>query len=99
MERRSYTRLADSQLIMLCWEEHLATLKQLGNVVNASPRVMGVLVDHSIPVDSIVTITSPSLSDFSISGVVRHLSRSSDCYLVGIEFASDAESQFPFAAA
>jgi hypothetical protein len=31
--------------------------------------------------------------------VTRHLSRSSDCYFVGIEFASDAKSQLPFAAA
>jgi hypothetical protein len=99
IERRSCIRLTDSQLVMLCWEEHSATLKQLGNVANASSRGVGVLVDHSIPVGSIVTISSPSLSDFSISGVTRHLSRSSDGYFVGIEFASDAESQSPFAAA
>ena len=100
MERRSCIRLTDSQLVMLCWEEHSATLKQLGNVANASSQGVGVLAsDHSIPVGSIVTISSPSLSDFSISGVTRHLSRNSDCYFVGIDFASDAEWQLPFVAA
>jgi hypothetical protein len=99
MERRSCIRLADSQLIMLCWQENSATLKQLGNVADASPGGIGVLVDHPIPVGRIVTISSPSLSDLAVSGVTKYLLRSSDCYLVGIEFASEAKSQPTFAAA
>ncbi len=99
MERRSCARLADSQLIMLCWQEHSATLKQLGNVADASSRGIGVLVDHSIPVGTAVTISCPSFSDFAVGGRVKHVSRDSDCYRVGIEFASAAVSQLPSAAA
>jgi PilZ domain len=104
MERRSCTRLADSQLVMLRWEEHSATLKQLGNVADISPGGLGVLADHSIPVGTAVTVSCPSFSDFALNGIVKHLSRRSDCYFIGIEFASLSDTaalqfQFELAAA
>jgi PilZ domain-containing protein len=74
-------------------------LKQLGNVADASSGGIGVLVDHSIPVGTAVTISCPSVSDFAVDGTVKHLSRSSDRYRVGVEFANAAESQLPSAAA
>ena len=99
MERRSCTRLTDSQLVMLCWEENSATLKQLGNLVDLSSGGIGVLVDHSVPVGTAVTISCASFSDLALAGTVKHLSRDSDCYRVGIELASEAGSQLPSTAA
>jgi hypothetical protein len=87
MERRSCTRLTDSQIVLLSWEEHSATLKQLGNVADVASGGIGVLVDHSIPVGTAVTVSRLSFLDFDLGGIVKHLSRRSDCYIVGIEFA------------
>jgi hypothetical protein len=72
---------------MLCWEEHSATLKQLGNVTDISASGLGVLTDHSIPVGTAVTVSCPSFSDFALDGTVKHLSQRSDCNFIGIEFA------------
>src|SRR5690349_1482011 len=61
MEGRSCTRLTDHEPVMLCWQEHSATLKQLGNVADASSGGIGVLVDHSMPIGTAVTISCPIL--------------------------------------
>ena len=88
MERRSQTRLPNSELVTLSWEEHSAKLKQLGSVHDRSSSGIGVAVDHAIPVGTQVTISFP---EEELVGVVRHHTPTLDEHLIGIEFISPGE--------
>jgi hypothetical protein len=83
MERRSQTRVPDSEFVTLCWEECSATLTQLGSIDNKSADGVGIRVDHAIPVGSQVTI---SLRRGTSVGIVRHLALRTGEHFVGIEF-------------
>ncbi len=85
MERRSQTRLADSDLVTLSWEERSAKLSQLGSVHDRSSGGTGVAVDHAIPVGTQVTI---SFAGEELVGVVRHHTPKIDEHFIGIEFIS-----------
>jgi hypothetical protein len=88
MERRSQTRLPDSELVTLSWEEHSAKLRQLGSVHDRSSSGIGVAVDHAIPVGTEVTI---SLSGEELVGIVRHDTPKIDEHFIGIEFVSPGD--------
>ena len=56
-ERRSHPRVLDSELVMVCWEENSKKFNQLGNIRDLSLGGIGVLVGHSLPVGTSVTIS------------------------------------------
>ncbi len=88
MERRSFSRVADSQTILLSWQQHSVTRRQLGKVTDRKSGDLSVSTDHAIQVGTAVTVSRLSFLDFASRGIVNHLSRHSDSSRVDIEFAS-----------
>jgi hypothetical protein len=87
-ERRSQIRVLDVELVMVFWEENSSACRQLGNLEDLSPDGISVIVEHSVPVDTLVKI---SYGEGDLTGVVRHCSPCTDGYLLGIEFTEDSK--------
>jgi hypothetical protein len=85
MERRS-GRFANSQTLLLSWEEHLLVYRQLGSVTDLESGGLSVLADRSIQIGTPVTVSCLSFLDFGLRGIVNHVSRQSSRYFIGIEF-------------
>jgi hypothetical protein len=84
MERRSQTRLLDSEYVTLSWEEHSAKLTQLGSIYNRSLGGLGLRIDHAMPVGAPVIIC---YNGEEITGIVRHYTAGIQDHFVGIELA------------
>ena len=83
-ERRSETRFPDKEPLVISWQDFRGTARQSGMLQNLSSLGMGVLLDHSIPVGTQVTITYDRVQ--TITGVVKHLVRRTYDCLIGVEF-------------
>ena len=84
-ERRMQPRLADSDLVMLTWQESSVELKQLGNVADVSLDGLGIIVDQLIPAGTAVQV---SYGDGNLLGVVKHHLIAGDAYCLGIQFTA-----------
>jgi hypothetical protein len=92
MERRSFSRVADSQTILLFWEERSETRRQLGKVTAPTSGGLSVLADHAIQVGTAISLSCLSFFDFASPAIVNHLSRQADRYFIGIEFPSSIKT-------
>ena len=70
---------------MISWQGFHGAARQSGMLQDLSSLGMGVLLDHSIPVGTEVTITYDRVQ--SVSAVVKHLVRQTYCCLIGVEFS------------
>lgn len=88
-ERRSESRLLDCELVMVSWEGAGGTrLRQLGTVDDVSRGGMGVVVDHVLPVGTVVHL---SYGDEELAGTVKHYSqRPYGYYILCIEFVAES---------
>ena len=84
MERWS-SHFADSQRILLSWQENSTIYRRLGNVAGLESDTLSVLTDLAIQVGTPVTVSRLSFLDFGYRGVVSQLSRLSDRYVIGID--------------
>jgi hypothetical protein len=87
MERRS-SHFADSQTILLSWKENSAIYRRLGNVADLESDGLNVLIDRAIQIGTPVTVSRLSFLDLASRGIVKHLSRRSNRYVIAIELAS-----------
>ena len=87
LEERAYRRLAESRAILLSWEEHRTTRRQLGKVADLQSAGLSLLTDQAIRVGTHVHLSSLSFLDFEFTGVVLRVQQYSDLYMIGIEFA------------
>ncbi|MDQ2775616.1 MAG: PilZ domain-containing protein [Acidobacteriota bacterium] len=88
-DRRSQLRLLDAELVMITWQGHGGTCKQLGNVEDISADGMEVIVDHAFPSGTSVTI---SYGEGELTGVVTHHAAIEDRHFVGIEFIGNSRN-------
>jgi hypothetical protein len=88
-ERRSHDRVHDVDLVMISWEENSSRYKQLGNVEDLAPDGISVVVEHSLPVGSSVTI---SYGEGWLNGIVGHCAPCVEGYWAGIEFTEDSKN-------
>ncbi len=89
IERRSQTRLLDSELVLVGWQENGKELKQLGNVEDLSGNGLAVVVDQAPPVGASLTI---SYGENTLRGIVRYTKDRECDALIGIEFNEDSRN-------